>query len=274
MLNNTNQSTNTNMYVNIPPELKITFEKLISQLDLVAKTTKIMDQRIQCLEGQISTLFNRVKKGFVQKQPPQMGDYQYLLENSNNFFPNNSLNNNELSQNINNQNSYDYHLDNVYKSDQNFKETMNLNNDENKQNVIQSEIDKNKTSQEKPNDEENIYKGQIQEEFGYNGEENQGEEQVNENNNDQDIEQKQYSQENEYMNEQEYEEGQGEEYEEGQGEEYEEGQGEEEYVNEEEYEQGEEYEEGQEQEQEMGEEQPEYDYKNEDMNDGNESPNK
>ena len=115
--------------------------------------------------------------------------------------------------NINNQNSYDYQFDNVYKSGQNFKETMNLNTDENKQNTIPSEMDKNKITQEKLNDEENIYKGQILEEFGYNGEENQGEEQINDNNNGKDFEKKQYNQGNEYMpdmHEQLYEEGQGE----------------------------------------------------------------
>ena len=147
---------------------------------------------------------------------------------------------------------------------------MNL-KDENKKYLFKTEIETNQNInnyQEKPNDEDNIYKGQIQEEFGYTGEEKVGEEQINDNN-------EQY-QENKYNNEQEYEEGQGEEYEEGQGEEYEhgqgeeyeEGQGEEEYVNEEEYEQGEEYE----QDQENGEEQADYDYKNEDINE--ESPNK
>ena len=259
VLNNTNQSNN-NKFVTLPPELKTTFEKFISQLDLVGKTMKIMDQRIQNLEGQVSTLFNRVKKGFVQKQPPQMGDYQYLLENSNNFFPNNSMNNNEISQKLNNHNFND--------------DTMNL-KDENKKYLYKTEIETNQNinnCQEKPNDEDNIYKGQIQEEFGYTGEEKEGEEQINDN-----IDQ---YQENKYNNEQEYEEGQGEEYEEvqgeeyehgqgeeyeqGQGEEYEQGQGEEEYINEEEYEQGEEYE----QDQENGEEQADYDYKNE------ESPNK
>ena len=34
-----------------------TFEKLISQLDIVVKTMKIMDQRIQTVEGQVEELY-------------------------------------------------------------------------------------------------------------------------------------------------------------------------------------------------------------------------
>ena len=43
----------------------------------------------------ISTLYNGQKK-FVHKQPPQLGDYNYLLEKSNNFIPNNSINTDEI----------------------------------------------------------------------------------------------------------------------------------------------------------------------------------
>ena len=269
---NQSNNTNNNAFITLPPEMKVTFEKMISQLDLVAKTVKIFDQRIQSLEGQVSTLFNRQKKGFVQKQPPQMGDYQYLLENNNNFIPNNSINNNNLSQTANH-NNFDYYTADVYNYSANFKETMNL-NDENKKNIFKTEIDinqinKNNSSQQ-PNNDDNMYQGQIHEEFGYNGEEqvNEGEgEQVNEGEEEQVNEGEeemvdennnngQYNQESENMNEQEYEEGQGEEYEEGQGEEY---------VNEEEYEEG--YEE------ENGEEEVDYDYKN-DENNGNNEENK
>ena len=266
-VNNSTATNNTNMFVNLPPELKLTFEKLISQLDLVGKTMKIMDQRIQCLEGQISTLYNRQKKGFVQKQPPQLGDFNYLLENSNNFMPNNSINDNEVSQKINNQNNFDYYTADIYNSGANFKETMNL-NDENKKNIFKTEIDinqLNKNSLEQKKNEDN-YQGQIHEEFGYNGEEEQmngEEEQVN-------GEEEQMNGEEEHidenMYEQEYQEQQGEEFEEQQVEENEEGQAEE-YVNEEEYEQG-----GEEFEQEQdnrGEEQVDYDYKNEEVNDDN-----
>ena len=257
-LNNTNQS-NQNKFISLPPEMKVTFEKMISQLDLVAKTVKIMDKRIQSLEGQISTLFNRRKKGFVQKQPPQMGDYQYLLENSNNFIPNNSINNNEVSQKLNEQINYTADL---YNSGNNYKEIMDI-NDENKKNVFKTEVDLNqinKKSLENVNNDENMYKGLIQEEYEYNGEEQviEGEEQEIENNEDEDEQNYNNPNHNENEYEQEYMEEQGEEYEEMQGEEYEEGQ-------------GEEYVEGQEEEyiQEDGneEEQINYDNNNEENND-------
>ena len=263
-LNNTNQS-NQNKLISLPPEMKVTFEKMISQLDLVAKTVKILDKRIQSLEGQISTLFNRRKKGFVQKQPPQMGDYQYLLENSNNFMPNTSINNNEVSQKLNEQINYTADL---YNSGNNYKEIMDINN-ENKKNVFKTEIDLNqinKNSAESVNNEENMYKGQIQEEYEYNGEEQviEGEEQEIENNEEEDEQNDNNQNNNENEYEQEYEEGQGEEYEEMQGEEYEEGQ-------------GEEYEEGQGEEyiQEDGNEEGQINYDdNEDNNEENEDSNR
>ena len=211
-------------------------------------------------------------KGFVQKQPPQLGDYNYLLENSHNFMPNNSINNNEISQKVNNQNNFDYYTADIYNSGANFKDTMNL-NDENKKNIFKTEIDMNqlnKNSSEQKNNEEN-YQGQIHEEFGYNGEEGQ----INEGEGEGEREGEGEEEMNENMNEQEYEEQQGEEYEEQLAEEFEEGQAEE-YVNEEEYEQGdEEYEQengGEEvngEEQENGEEQVDYDYKHEEMNEEN-----
>ena len=73
--NNYALNESTNSTYTFPPEMKATFEKMISQLDLVTKTIKIFDQRIQNLEGHITTLANRQKKGFVQKQPSQMGNY-------------------------------------------------------------------------------------------------------------------------------------------------------------------------------------------------------
>ena len=59
ILNTTNQSNYNNniAYANLPPELKITFEKLISQLDLVAKTTKI--------NGSKKTMFRRANIYFI-----------------------------------------------------------------------------------------------------------------------------------------------------------------------------------------------------------------
>jgi WD40 repeat protein len=262
-LNNTNQNSK-NVFASIPPEMKVTFEKMISQLDLIAKTMKIMDQRVQCLEGQISTLYNRRKKGFVKKQPPQMGDYQYLLENSNNFFPDNSINNNAVSQQLNNQNNFNYYTANVYNSGADFKDSINI-NDENKNNIFRTEIDinqiNNKNASNQSDNDKNVFKGHIEEEYEYNGEEQvvEGEEEEN-GDNEEEIENSQNNQLNqEDQNEQQYEEDQGEEYQEG--EEYQ-GQAEE-YINEEEFEQ----------EQENEEEQVDYDYKNDEKNENNEMNN-
>ena len=258
-LSNTNQSSK-NPFAAIPPEMKVTFEKMISQLDLIAKTMKIFDQRTQSLEGQISTLYNRRKKGFVKKQPPQMGDYQYLLENSNNFFPDNSINNNIVSQqlnNNNNRNDFNYNTANVYQSNPDFKDSINI-NDENKKNVFKTEIDINQINKNASNqidNDKNIDKGHIEEEYEYNGEEQVIEGDGDENgDNEEEIDNNQFNQEN--QNEQEYEEEQREEYQEG--EEY---QGQtEDYVNEEEFEQ----------EQGNEEEQVDYDYKNDEKNENNE----
>ena len=46
----------------------ITFEKLISQLDLVSKTMKIMDQRIQNIENEVGAMYNRQKKGLFKME--------------------------------------------------------------------------------------------------------------------------------------------------------------------------------------------------------------
>ena len=138
--NNYALNESTNSTYTFPPEMKATFEKMISQLDLVTKTIKIFDQRIQNLEGHITTLANRQKKGFVQKQPPQMGDYQYLMENSgSNYVPNNSIKNNEDYQKFTNLNNMDYYTAEIPNQGGTFNEAMNINiNDINKKNMYKT----------------------------------------------------------------------------------------------------------------------------------------
>ena len=255
-----NESSNN--FVSLPPEMKITFEKMISQLDLIGKTMKIFDQRIQNLEGHITTISNRYKKNFVQKQPPQMGDYQYLMENSgSNYLPNNSIrNNNEDYQKYTNLNNLDYYTGEIYNPGSTFKDAMNI-NEENKKNMFKTEIEIKNENEINNNNGNAQYMGQLHEEYGYN---NLGEN------------------EQEPQNEQE---GNNEQYEEEQGEEYEEmqGQEEEQYDNEEQYE--EQYEEGNygeeeqieqmeeyQEEQENGEEEIQYD-DNEEQNNGQENNN-
>jgi centriolar protein POC1 len=52
----------SNMFGKLPPELSSTFEKMISQLDIIANTMKIMDQRIATVENQISEIMINRRK--------------------------------------------------------------------------------------------------------------------------------------------------------------------------------------------------------------------
>jgi centriolar protein POC1 len=68
ILNNSQISRSSNgssVMTKLPEELTNTFEKMINQLDLVAKTMKIMDTRLQNLENNVGVLYNRTKKGFI-----------------------------------------------------------------------------------------------------------------------------------------------------------------------------------------------------------------
>jgi hypothetical protein len=246
--NNFALNESSNKTIALPPELKVTFEKMISQLDLVSKTIKIFDQRIQNLEGHITTLSNRQKKNFVRKQPPQMGDYQYLMENSgSNYLPNNSVKNTDEFQKYTNLNNMDYYTAEISNQGSTFKEAMNI-NDENKKNMYKT-VDVNKINNESTqnqNNNQNEYMGQIHEEYGYNqqGEEGdneqydneeyvEGDEEQMEQNNEQQGEEYEEFQEEQYNYEEQYEEGNyGEEEQIEQMEEYqgEEGNGEEEVV--------------------------------------------
>ena len=60
------ESSSSSNLNKVPEELKITFEKLISQMDMVGKTMQIMDQRLLKLENQVGILYNRQRKGFIE----------------------------------------------------------------------------------------------------------------------------------------------------------------------------------------------------------------
>jgi centriolar protein POC1 len=64
------QTSSNNMFNKLPEELSSTFEKMISQLDIIAKTMKIMDQRIQTVENQVSDIFKsrRSNRGPQEEQ--------------------------------------------------------------------------------------------------------------------------------------------------------------------------------------------------------------
>lgn len=47
----------SNIFNKLPSELSTTFEKMIQQLDIIATTMKIMDQRIKTVENQIADLY-------------------------------------------------------------------------------------------------------------------------------------------------------------------------------------------------------------------------
>lgn len=79
---NTMKSSNESLTSRMPEELLMTFEKLISQLDLVSKTMKIMDERIQKVENQVSDIYNRQKRGIFKHQNHlESQEDEYLDEN-------------------------------------------------------------------------------------------------------------------------------------------------------------------------------------------------
>jgi hypothetical protein len=49
------------MFSKLPDELSTTFQKMISQLDIIANTMKIMDQRIATVENQVTDLYHNHK---------------------------------------------------------------------------------------------------------------------------------------------------------------------------------------------------------------------
>ncbi len=65
----------SNMFNKLPDELSSTFEKMISQLDIIAKTMKIMDQRIATVENQVTDIFQS-KRDKNRKEPDFMGTFK------------------------------------------------------------------------------------------------------------------------------------------------------------------------------------------------------
>lgn len=94
-------SASSNLAKKLPEELTLTFEKLISQLDIVVKTMKIMDQRIQVVENKVGELYNRQKKGIYKHYQGENTDQNNL--NDANYEDNNY----EEQQNLNDANYED-----------------------------------------------------------------------------------------------------------------------------------------------------------------------
>ena len=80
-------SRNSNYFNKLPDELASTFDKMIQQLDIVARTMKIMEQRIQTIEGQVTELY-QIKKGIVE----QGEEYYPNTNNVQSNIPNEEIN--------------------------------------------------------------------------------------------------------------------------------------------------------------------------------------
>ena len=85
---------NLNPFSKLPTEMASTFDKMITQLDIIAKTMRIMDQRIQTVEGQVEELYS-MRKMQNDLNNPEVYNYS----NSNNYIPNNEYNNFNINSN-------------------------------------------------------------------------------------------------------------------------------------------------------------------------------
>ena len=126
------------MVSKLPEELTNTFEKMINQLDLVAKTMKIMDTRLQNLENNVGILYNRTKKGFIL--PGNDESHLMLTGESKNFYDSQRSDNNFVALKndtmnlINNNNVKNPFADVYYNNDNNINDDtlkMNKNDNEN-----------------------------------------------------------------------------------------------------------------------------------------------
>lgn len=85
------------MFNKLPPELSTTFEKMIHQLDIIAKTMNIMDKRIATVENQISDLFkiSKQKKNILETEESYHNSYrpEYQVQLKENQQENNYNNN-------------------------------------------------------------------------------------------------------------------------------------------------------------------------------------
>jgi centriolar protein POC1 len=102
---NLNSSTTSNMFNKLPEELSSTFEKMISQLDIIAKTMKIMDQRIATVENQVSDLFITKRK---QNENKYEDDFQNTYKSAQGVTTNYENNNGNNYENYSNSKKLEY----------------------------------------------------------------------------------------------------------------------------------------------------------------------
>jgi len=90
MINN----SQINPFAHLPTELASSFDKMITQLEIITKTMKIMSQRIQTVEGQVEELYN------MRRLTSTMNN---MMENNQNIFNQNLSNENSQNNQIQNQ---------------------------------------------------------------------------------------------------------------------------------------------------------------------------
>jgi hypothetical protein len=134
MINN----SQLNPFAHLPTELASSFDKMITQLEIITKTMKIMSQRIQTVEGQVEELYN------MRRMTSTMNNN--IMENNQNIF-NQNLSNENSHQNQINQNEIVEDND-----EENFEDNKEEHFDENeKQNFEENE--KEEEHYEIPRDE-------------------------------------------------------------------------------------------------------------------------
>jgi hypothetical protein len=85
------------MFGKLPEELSSTFEKMIQQLDVIAKTMNIMDKRVATVENQVSDLYRSYKQKKEGSQVYSTNNYnqsQKIVSNDINY----GLDNNQYQQ--------------------------------------------------------------------------------------------------------------------------------------------------------------------------------
>ena len=86
---------NLNPFSRLPTEMASAFDKMIHQMDIISKTFRIMDQRIQTIEGQVEELYDM--------RHNQNNGEVYNYNENNNYIPNNEyINNFNKASNDNN----------------------------------------------------------------------------------------------------------------------------------------------------------------------------
>ncbi len=121
---------NLNPFSKLPTQMASAFDKMIQQLDIILKTMRILDQRIQTVEGQTEELYSMGKN---QNNLNEGEVYNY--NDNNNYIPNNenynnlNLNDNNMMNENNMMISYNNpNINNVNSNEIIMRGTNNINN--------------------------------------------------------------------------------------------------------------------------------------------------